>query len=326
MNMNIIEFLSRKYPSLVMLVNYTVDFKRYRKYNIANKKNTALAAFEGKIFRQTHTIEKGMSVSKPRKGFGKEKIRTLLEYLGQFEKAGYARNNIAYVNAVQVLYRYVDFQKALGFEPLELEAKLKELEINRETAFECGVKRITKADIIKSTQGDFKELFLNRHSVRQFSDEPIDIEKVKLAVKLAMKAPSACNRQSPKVYLFQEEDTNAKLGKIINGNTGFEDEVQKYLVITSDICSYMESYERNQMYVDGALFAMSLALSLEYYGIASCFLQNSESRPLDKRLRSVTKIPENETIVVFLAIGNYKEEFNVAISKRKNMEEVFKII
>lgn len=320
--MTIKEQISEKFPSLVLAVNAWHDFILYRKYNYANQKNNSKEAMDGKILRQTHIIEKGMSLSQPRKGFGQEKIQVLMAYLKTYIQFGYTTKSIAYLNGLNVLSAYKKFQDTMGYTNLELNSFLQQYENQLTDAFECGIRRCAKTTIIESTKGDFKELFLNRHSLRQFSEDKVCFDLVRKAVELSMKAPSACNRQSAKVYYYTEQKTNDLLGKVINGNTGFSKEVKNYLVITSDRNCYTSSYERNQPYVDGSLFAMSLILSLEYYGIASCALQNSESRPLDKAIRCITGIPENEVIVLFIAIGNYKEEFSVAVSKRKNLEDV----
>lgn len=320
--MGIKEIVSEKFPGLVLLINEWGDFSTYRKYNYANNKNKSKEAMDGKILRQTHIIEKGLSLSHPRKGFGQEKIHTLIQYLNMYQSLGYDVKSTAFLNAVHVLQAYQIYQRKIGYENNEVNEYLNHQKKYIQSDFACGIKDCTRAEIERSIQGDFKALFENRHSIRQFSDKPVDIDLVKKAARLAMKAPSACNRQSAKVYYFKEPEKNQKLGKVINGNTGFEAEVKNYLVITSDINCYTSSYERNQPYVDGSLYAMSLMLCLEYYGIASCALQNSEARPLDKAIRRITGIPKNEVIVLFIAIGNYKDEFTVAVSKRKNLEDV----
>ena len=70
------------------------------------------------------------------------------------------------------------------------------------------------------------------------SERKIDLEDVQKAVKLAQRAPSACNRQATKVYFYSDEGTNKKLGELIKGNTGFENEVLNYLVLTGNMSSF----------------------------------------------------------------------------------------
>ena len=164
---------------------------------------------------------------------------------------------------------------------------------------------------------------MSRHSVRQFSEQTIDVSDIEKAVKLAMKAPSACNRQSCKAYFYRDKEVNKRLGELIAGNTGFDGEVQNYIVITSDMSAFYDPFERNQVYVDGGIFTMALVEALHYYGIASCILQNGEYKERNLKFKEICKnIPENEKIILFIAIGYYKDNFTYAVSHRKNLDNV----
>ena len=122
-----------------------------------------------------------------------------------------------------------------------------------------------------------------------------------------MKAPSACNRQSCKAYFYQDKDVNKELGKLIAGNTGFDGEVQNYIVVTSDMSAFYDPFERNQVYVDGGIFTMALVEALHYYGIASCILQNGEYKERNLKFKEICKnIPENEKIICSLPLGTIK--------------------
>lgn len=314
--------IAQYFPNIALFANYYNDYKQYSKSHYSGKGNS-FEKSQGKIFRQTHIIEKGMSLSHPRKGFGKEKIKQLLMYLDEYIELGYSQNATVFLNAVHVLYQYIDFQKQLGVEISSLEEKLQKYKVNQENKFECGICHGTKKKMEEECQEGFLGVLKSRHSMRQFSKEPLDYNLVKKAVEAAMYSPSECNRQSVKVYVFKEEDIKKQLDKYINGNTGFAEEAKNYLIISSDVSSYTSAYERNQMYVDGSLFAMTLMLSLHYYGIGSCALQNSETIEKDKNLRSILNLPSNERVIMFLAVGHYKEEFDYAVSKRKNIGEVY---
>ena len=92
------------------------------------------------------------------------------------------------------------------------------------------------------------------------------------------------------------------------------------------ISSFYDPFERNQLYVEGGIFACALVEALHYYGIASCILQNGERRNMQKQLRKVcSNIPQSEKIIMFIAIGYYKEEITYAVSNRKDVDEVLKI-
>ena len=100
--------------------------------------------------------------------------------------------------------------------------------------------------------------------------------KIKKNGKTGNETPSACNRQSCKVYFYKDKNVNEEFRNIISGNTGFDWEVQNYIAVTSNISAFYDPFERNQVYVYSGIFIMDLVEALRYYGIASCILQNGE--------------------------------------------------
>lgn len=305
--------------------SYHDDCSEFLKWQYNNPNLKTKDAYEARILRQAHILEKGMSLSKPKKGFGVKKALELLEFIVEYQTNGYhIAESQAVINSLGVLSTYVEFHKKRGFLPSEVENELEKyskfIPKDRE---KYGVIETSFENIQQLAQGNFRDFFCSRHSIRQFSEEPVTDDEINKAVSLAMHAPSACNRQSVKVYFYRNEEINKDLGNLIAGNTGFEKDASKYVVVTSDISAFYESFERNQMYVDGGIFALALAEAFHYYGIASCILQNGESTEKNMELRKVCKnIPQNEKIILFLAIGHYPKHFTYASSHRKKLQDV----
>ena len=265
-----------------MIYEFWRDYCNYRRWNYNNPKAVTRAAQESKMLRQTHMIEKGMSLSEPRKGFGQQKIAVLFEMMDQ------------YLNKYRI------------------------------DGLTAGIKYDTRTNLMSNVDKPFPEFFYSRHSMRQFESKSLNIEDVEKAIKIAQKAPTACNRQASKVYLYQDKATNDALGELIAGNTGFQQEVPNYLVVTADVSAFYDTFERNQVYVEAGLFSMALVEALHYYGIGSCILQNGEYYKKNKKFKEICKnIPENERIILFVATGYYKNKFSYAMSLRKNVEDVF---
>lgn len=306
-----------------MILEFVNDYKTYNKWNYNNSKIHSQNALEAKILRQTHMIEKGLSLSEPRKGFGQEKISELFIMLDEYINSGFDVEAVPFQNALNVLDCYVEFQNKLGYTNEDLNKKLESYKEQRAESFSAGIEHTTLEDMKREMSVDFPHFYNSRHSLRQFADRKIDPEDIKKAVLLAQKSPSACNRQASKVYFYSDEETNRKIGELIAGNTGFEKEVKNYLVVTGDLSAFYDAFERNQLYVEGGMFALSLVEALHYYGIASCVLQNGELRYKNKAFKEIcSNIPENERILLFIAIGYYKDEFNYAVSKRKKLNDV----
>lgn len=299
------------------------DFIHYKKWNYNNPSTNTLAAQESRILRQTHMIEKGLSLSHPRTGFGTAKIATLIQFLDDYIEAGHSTERIPFRNALDVLHSYVQFQSKKGYHNPYLEKKLDGYLNTLSFNFSAGINTISKSSLSEARHAEFPEFFRSRHSIRQFSEESVTAEEVEKAIDIARRAPTACNRQATHVYYYNDPEKNRELGKLIAGNTGFDSEVKNYLVVTADVSSFYDTFERNQMYVEGGIFTMALIESLHYFGIASCVLQNGEYHRRNREFKRVCQnISESERIVLFIAIGHYKNEFQYAVSNRKNVKDI----
>lgn len=58
---------------------------------------------------------------------------------------------------------------------------------------------------------DFLQLALDRYSCRTLTDAPVEQEKIDKIVKSAMAAPTACNNQPFKVWVFQSAEALEKV-------------------------------------------------------------------------------------------------------------------
>jgi len=308
----------------IMFNEFYHDYKYYKRWNYNNPHVKNLAAQESKILRQTHMIEKGMSLASPRKGFGQQKIVVLFEMLDQYLQMGFPAEGMSFQNAICVLNEYVVLQQKIDYENPEMIEKLKRYDRYRILGKEGGIKFDTKEKLMIHVNQSYPEFFFSRHSMRQFSNQVVNIEEVKKAIQIAQKAPTACNRQATRVYMYIDEVTNKAIGKLIAGNTGFENEVINYLVVTADVSAFYDTFERNQIYIEAGIFTMALIEALHYNGIGNCILQNGEYYKKNKEFKKICgNIPENERIVLFVAIGYYKDEFTYAMSLRKEINDVF---
>ena len=91
--MNIIDFLKKQKRWTVSKYNlwkaYHSDYKEYEHWQYHNPDVKTQNALEAKILRQTHVIEKGMSLTHPREKFGVQKSLELLDFIDEFVECGY---------------------------------------------------------------------------------------------------------------------------------------------------------------------------------------------------------------------------------------------
>ena len=98
------------------------------------------------------------------------------------------------------------------------------------------------------------------------------------------------------------------------------------LLVTVDLRQFDLIGERNQGWIDGGLFAMSLVYALHAASLGTCMLNWSEDCKSDKRIRGAFKIPDHEIIITMIGAGHVPHKFEVTASPTPNVEEVLSII
>lgn len=321
--MDIINFLKKTKREWVMKMNFIKEafyfWKLISNYNASVKTEKDIEKFQYVILRLNHTIEKGMSMRNPRKGFGQKKVLHIIELLNEYITLYFKTDPNFLKYPLGTIAHYIRYTKDKGCDIPEVEKAYNSL-LAKTNFFEIketgGITKISKTDILKECNKDFESLLNSRHSIRYFSEETVSESAIFKALNLAQKTPSACNRQGWKTYVFKGKKS-IELIKWQNGARGFEDEMRQSILVTANLRAFL-SYEVHQAYIDGGLYAMNLINSLHSLGIGtmplSCGFKYNKLKELKK-----FGIPENEVPILIIGIGNYEDNFNVAISTRKDL-------
>ena len=270
-----------------------------------------------------HVLEKGITMPGRRLGFGYDRVRGLIRSTDNFIK-NYSENHIEVQSALKDLEQYYQLHVSEKFNlPTDIEegitTLLKYKHSDTAECFEC-----TAEEFFRQT-ADFAEFARQRHSVRWYSEEKIDNELLKKAIELAQTAPSACNRQSTKVYVVETPEKKEKILNIQHGNRGFGFMADKILLLTTDMKLWDCNF-RTSGFLDTGIFTMNLLYSLHYYKICACTLNAQLNRKQRKELRNIVGFSESEIPVVFMVVGKAPNHFMIAGSQRVNVEEVFTFV
>lgn len=314
----------RNIKYLIILLKYKLsDAKDFYKYSFEFNNIKDRRHLESDLIYFAHKIEKGLSLPSPRLGFGEKVIAHVIKLLNQYN-FNYGWHNVS-VSAVNTLNDYFEYNKANGLELSELKSHIDRFYKSIETINYNeigGVIEISKSELDKSYI-NFEDFAMNRYSIRNFATGHIDSELIKKAVHIAQKTPSVCNRQPWKTYVY--EGNISELLKFQNGNAGFGINADKILIVTADLRDFRGPRERNQIYIDGGLFSMSLLYSLHSMGIGSCALNLAIPPAKEKNLKRIAGINEPEALIMMIAIGKLPEKLRVASSPRRNLAEVVEI-
>ncbi|WP_310603705.1 nitroreductase family protein [Anaerosporobacter sp.] len=143
---------------------------------------------------------------------------------------------------------------------------------------------------------DFLELAESRYSVRQYSDKPIEQEKMKRILRAAQVAPTAANKQPQRIFVLQSDEALAKVKAI----TPYSFHAPTVLLICSDSRESWKAKDgHNSGPIDAAIAITHMMLEAFDEGIGSCWV-----RGFDKNVLAETfELPDYLEPVALLPIG-----------------------
>lgn len=318
-----VRIMNRKYK--LVFNSYLYDLRLHLKYSLYYKKESKYGkdSLRCSIMLLNHQLEKALTYQTPTIGYGKEKLRILLNQIDRY-MASYGVDDII-ITSYGVLKSH--FDNIYSWKNDELYNKYQKIfsKINTyNNDFLGGTVMYDPMNI--GCVKNLESFLFSRRSCRIFSKERILMTELKDAVRLAMTAPSACNRQSTRVHVYENKDIIKRIIIAQKSDIEWCLEADKLLIITSNKYYYRDVFERNQGMFDSGLFSMVLNLSLHNKGIGSCFKMAQKTPSIDKNTKRIAEISENEDIDVLYLIGKYPEQpIAVAKSARISIENVLTI-
>lgn len=291
---------------LVTLREFVTDFWRYRRStserspSMANRSGERL---EAAITVDYHRIEKGLALPAPKRPFGRYVEASLLALMQKCDAHERAKPYFGYArDAVQGLALW----NGAG--------------VVDSTICPTGQDSAEFSGIDAATLGSF---FATRRSVRHFEHSRVpSTEIVREAVRLARHSPSVCNRQAFRLHIYSDPGDVARVLAQQNGNAGFAHTIPMVGVVTVRRSLFFGPEERNQRWIDGGLFAMSLVWALHGLGLKTCMLNWAMKNGASDLLRTCAGIDADEDVVVLVAIGYAAQGYRVARSERRSVSEI----
>lgn len=313
-----------KYHQVRKLAYFIADLSEtYRDMSWASSKKVTYWSLSAQLLFQYHKLEKGLCMPGKRRFFGYDPAKATLSLLNKWKVMGFGESDSLYIGAVATLHAY---QRRLDeLQPPNIEALKGELQqflaLNKEdTRFATPYHNAEIGDI--ASFDHFKKLALARRSVRDYIDREISHDDLSNAIQLAQLSPSACNRQPCRVHIYTQKHAIEQLLALQNGNRGFGQTIPTLMVITAEATGFFDASERNEPYIDGGLFSMSLILALKAQGISSCCLNWCVSPDEDRSAHELGNIANSERIIMFMAVGYASDTAMVPRSPRRTLETV----
>lgn len=309
--------LDRLKHQKVVFQNYAWDARRFLRHSSTTNPDMSPTATQARLTKEYHRIEKGMALPETRPGFGAAALsntRTLVQRLERQNNAGLETQG-----ARGTLARYADFHGA------DLPADVAwtaDFTTGDTSALPGGTRVLTRAELDAARAMDFDAFARSRYSVRQFTGAPVDPAEITRAVSTALKTPRVCNRESRRVHVAYSEPARTRMLGHQNGNRGFGHLAGAVILVTADVRHFTDLGERNQPWIDGGLFAMSLAYALHGQGLGACMLNWSATWWRDRDLRADLNIPDHEVIITMMAVGHMPDQVTVAASPPPDVTDI----
>lgn len=301
------------------------DLLRYIKHLNYAKPYSTIDKYLGQFSMHYHSLEKGLVMPELRLGFGSEVVKSLLRIIENYELSNFPKDELEFIYSISVLKEYKKFHDKKNF------VLDKNLQIKLNNLFD-RYKEITESKQIKTTNEkyfegsfiDFEKFAFSRYSVRNYIKKQISNEIIVKCTEIALKSPSSCNRQSVRVYVFQEETIKSKILALQNGNRGFGHLSDTVFLITTNISNYQNFVERHDLALNAGMFAMSFLFALHSHQISTCALNWSVTPKVDKELRRLINLPENEQIHLLISSGYPPENFAITSSPRLKTNKILR--
>ena len=303
------------------------DSCNYTRYSGTARGVQSREAFGAKLTIEYHCIEKALALQEPRTGFGKERVEQLIASIKEFV-GKYGADETVQVS-INVLQSYYEFNANRGVRDDSLREEIEGLRlISQGSGTWCrdgGVTVLRRCEVEDFCRVDFDKFTKSRYSIRDFSAEPVAPDLIESAARMALKTPSVCNRQPWKVHAYFDRERKQRILACQSGNRGFGDVASVILVVTAPASAFFGVGERNEPYIDGGMFSMSLVYALHSLGLASCCLNLCATDQHAAELRRAAEIADDEILIMMIAVGNMPEHFAAAQSHRKPLDEVLEM-
>lgn len=279
-------------------------------------------AGRGNLFmlrRNVHRLEKGLLMKPPRPIFGLDKIgetvqahSACLDQLIDGDET--VRTSLTWSKHILTAYfDRVSAHPVIAAARAQFDAANAKAELDMEVS-RVPYERTFDTDLPSIEQ--IENLARFRRSVRWFSDKPVPREELDRAMRVAMEAPSACNRQPFRWELFDSHELVQKVGAVPKGTPGWLHQIPVFAVIIGKFDSLRFERDRHVPYIDGCLSAMNFINALEVQGISSCCVNFPDFADTEKRMAKVLNLPPWERAVMCLAIGYPDVGERVAYSQK----------
>lgn len=148
---------------------------------------------------------------------------------------------------------------------------------------------------------DFQALCQNRRSIRKYTTQAVEQEKIDYILRCALMSPSS-KRTNPWEFVVVREE--AKLRAMENCRTYGSGMFQ---TATAAIVVTLDSSLTDMWMADGSIAAAHILLAAADLGLGACWCQVYQRDGAQELIKNLCAIPEDKTVLCVISLG-YKDE------------------
>ncbi len=298
------------------------DYCKYARYSSTFADADSRSKLQGLIIRQAHAVEVGMIYRPTRPGFATATVERLIDNITTYLDA-YGTDSLI-VSSVQTLREYCNLNESLAHPVKHFSDATDRLSARLESPISPN--QMPEAQGFEGPKTDsFDSLAVSRRSCRDYAAKTVDPTIILDSASVALRSPSACNRQPCRVYIIRDPEKKKRALEIQNNRSAWRNDAC-ILIITGDLGYYQGIRERNAVYVDGGLFSMTLGYSLNAKGIATCMLNLNVTDDLHDELRGLIGAQSSEIFIMMIACGYPASQVLVPKKYHRDAEEIVKTV
>ena len=302
---------------------FASDYWRFRKHAAPFRRFSNDSQRHAFLLMLLHSIEKGLALPSPKDFFGQDKRDLIIRTYNAIRFDDKTRWLHCYT--LNVMTTYLDHLVSAAAAPPEYIESIRQFtdslqDKQPKTESIGGTIETKSSHVPKWTRDEVVKFFESRHSTRKFRKGTINKEPLLLASQMAQSGPSACNRHPCKVHFIEKGETMERVLEMQKGNRGFGTEFSQVAVVTCDLSAALDATERNQPWVEGGLFSMSLILAFHSMGYGTCSLNWSAELAQDDAIRATGIVKEQDCVIMLIGLGLLRERYTVAASTRAKAE------
>lgn len=297
------------------------DSSRFAKHSSTFNKVSTRSKLQGLIIRQAHGVEVGMIYRPTRAGFALESVRELMENLDRYID-DYGVDSLVTMT-IETLQEYCNLNGSLGQELPDVIEETARLTKKTGSEVVCAGPPVPIKYQPKKLS-DFDTLARCRRSCRDYDDREVEEAILLEAIDLALYSPSACNRQPCRVYRVVDPEKKRRVLELQNNRSSWRNDAS-ILIVTAELGMYQGIRERTAAYVDGGLFCMTLAYSLNSRGLGTCMLNLNMRESDHGEMRRILDASESEVLIMMMAFGYTAGEILVPKKYHREPREVLQV-